>query len=57
MLYGWYMPRHNDGLNVAFVDGHAKWMKPQTMLAGLDTSVIGGSKPITDAAACIWDRQ
>ncbi len=25
---GSFMARHNGGLNVAFVDGHAKWMRP-----------------------------
>ena len=23
----WIMPRHNDGANIGFVDGHGKWMK------------------------------
>ncbi len=36
MLQGWWdeedcrrqlMPRHNDGANIAFADGHAKWVK------------------------------
>ncbi len=27
-------PRHNDGCNLAFVDGHAKWMKPSDFYYG-----------------------
>jgi prepilin-type N-terminal cleavage/methylation domain-containing protein/prepilin-type processing-associated H-X9-DG protein len=57
--FGWANPRHNDGLNVVFVDGHTKWMKPSSMLTGLSTG--GGGHPnlrnITNADQCIWDRQ
>ena len=35
-------PWHNDGLNVAFCDGHVKWMKV--------TSLADPTKP------CLWDR-
>jgi prepilin-type processing-associated H-X9-DG protein len=29
---GTLQPRHNDGLNVAFCDGHAKWVKADSIL-------------------------
>jgi len=53
--YGWGKPRHNDGANNSFVDGHAKWMKPQNMLEGL-TGTGPGSRGIGDKSLCIWDR-
>lgn len=28
--------RHNDGLNVCFYDGHAKWMSKQSVIGGAD---------------------
>jgi prepilin-type N-terminal cleavage/methylation domain-containing protein/prepilin-type processing-associated H-X9-DG protein len=35
MVWGENTPygRHNDGVNVCFVDGHAKWMKPEILWA------------------------
>ena len=38
---GGLMPRHNDGFNIGFVDGHAKWAKwsqiaPNTALPETD---------------------
>lgn len=32
-------PRHNDGLNGGFVDGHAKWLKLSTILANKELYV------------------
>jgi len=29
-------PRHNDGVNVLFIDGHVKWLKAQTVRAGIN---------------------
>jgi len=31
---GWTMDRHNEGMNVGWVDGHAKYMKYQALAAG-----------------------
>ncbi len=53
--YGWGQARHNDGWNSAWVDGHAKWMRPDRMLEGMGGSGPG-SRSITDANLCLWDR-
>ena len=38
VLYGTgYGPPHNDGMNLAFVDGHSKWYNTSTLPAGLPT--------------------
>ncbi|MEN6305791.1 MAG: DUF1559 domain-containing protein [Armatimonadia bacterium] len=41
----WMSPRHNDGANIGFVDGHAKWMKVR-----IDNLTPGGYQlPFTPA--------
>ena len=41
----WITPRHNDGANIAFCDGHAKWMKVK-----IDGLTAGGYQiPFTPA--------
>ena len=35
VIQGIVSPRHSGGLNIAFLDGHVKWMQP-TVLAGFD---------------------
>jgi len=53
--FGWGRARHNDGWNTSWIDGHAKWMRPDKMLEG--TGGTGpGSRTITDASLCMWDR-
>lgn len=33
-------PRHHDGVNVGFVDGHAKWLKPSALAANNADNVL-----------------
>jgi prepilin-type processing-associated H-X9-DG protein len=35
--------RHSDGLNVAFLDGHVKWMKKETLMYGLNSESCDGT--------------
>ena len=57
--YGWGNPRHNDGFNVAWIDGHTKWQKPDTMLAGLAAPTGGHPRfrTVLDRDLLVWDRQ
>jgi prepilin-type N-terminal cleavage/methylation domain-containing protein/prepilin-type processing-associated H-X9-DG protein len=36
-----YSARHNEGVNLGFCDGHAKWMKPQSIPFGYWTRTSG----------------
>lgn len=55
---GYLEARHQDGVNVTFVDGHSKYMKWQALAAG--TNFAAGSNEnsvlITDATRYVWDR-
>ncbi len=40
-----FSPRHSDGSNLNFVDGHSKWFRPEKILSDkLQTGGIGGNK-------------
>jgi prepilin-type processing-associated H-X9-DG protein len=45
-------PRHNGGANMGFVDGHAKWMKPENFYGAVDVA----TKKITLDCNGIWFR-
>ncbi|MGC4045884.1 MAG: hypothetical protein QM758_19000 [Armatimonas sp.] len=55
---GYMEARHQDGVNVCFVDGHSKYMKWQALAAG--TNFAKGSDEnsvlITDKNQYVWDR-
>lgn len=56
---GFFRPRHNDGGNVTFVDGHSKFLRPGALAAGTDWAK--GKNPgdiyIVDRTQYIWDLQ
>lgn len=35
---GWLDPRHSDGANFLFADGHVKWMRPSALTAAMCTA-------------------
>jgi prepilin-type N-terminal cleavage/methylation domain-containing protein/prepilin-type processing-associated H-X9-DG protein len=54
-------PRHNDGLNVAFCDGHVKWLKKEVILykpAGTyGCNNVGANSPhFSNAPKFLWNR-
>lgn len=55
--YGWFLPRHNGGGNVAMCDGHSKWMLPGTLAAGTDwtSTKTWDQVHITDISQYLWD--
>ena len=50
---------HNGGANVAFVDGHCKWMRPEAMAAGTNWNkgVLPSAVTITDKSKFLWDLE
>ncbi len=55
---GFFRPRHSGGGVVAFVDGHAKFMKPGALAAGTDWNLntsVPGNIYIVDRSKYIWD--
>jgi prepilin-type N-terminal cleavage/methylation domain-containing protein/prepilin-type processing-associated H-X9-DG protein len=55
--YGNAVPRHTLGMNTVFVDGHAKWMRPEQLAAGTNwkPTVSQGTVIITDFTKYLWD--
>ena len=55
---GQFAPRHNSGSNVAFMDGHAKWMTPGAAAAGTNwrVGINGAQVVINNTSAYLWDR-
>lgn len=57
-VYDSFDPRHNGGLNVAFADGHVKWMKKEDAIykpAAL-TSACSAMHDYPDDGKFLWDR-
>jgi prepilin-type N-terminal cleavage/methylation domain-containing protein/prepilin-type processing-associated H-X9-DG protein len=54
---GFFRPRHSEGGNVTFTDGHAKFMKPGQLAAGTDWNINKnpGEIFITDRTQYLWD--
>ncbi len=52
-------PRHNGGFNVAFHDGHCKWMRPEAVAAGTNfgRGVDAVNVVLTDKEKYLWDRE
>jgi prepilin-type processing-associated H-X9-DG protein len=52
-------PRHNEGVNVAFVDGHAKFYKVNALAAGTNFARGTGGEAVrvTDASKYLWDLE
>lgn len=50
-------PRHFDGCNVAFVDGHVKWMTPGRLAEGTNwkVGIANTDIQITDFSKYLWD--
>lgn len=55
---GYVAPRHQDGANTAFADGHAKYMKIGSLYAGTNfgPGVTEANVQVTNADAYIWDK-
>jgi prepilin-type processing-associated H-X9-DG protein len=53
-----FAPRHTGGGNVAFMDGHCKWMTPGALTAGTNwhVGITDSDVQITDTAQYLWDR-
>lgn len=51
-------PRHSVGLNVAFLDGHVKWMKKEVLMAGVSFESCNGSAAIhtNTSPNFLWNR-
>jgi len=51
--------RHTEGTNVAFCDGHSKFMKPGALAAGTNwhKGIAGGDITITDRSQYLWDLE
>ncbi|MDX1933932.1 MAG: DUF1559 domain-containing protein [Capsulimonadales bacterium] len=56
---GFLSPRHNDGANVVWVDGHAKFTKWQALAAGTNFAqgVLRDNVVITNKDLYVWDRE
>jgi len=56
---GYLEPRHQDGFNVSWVDGHCKYMKFQALAAGTNfkRGVLQDDVVITDKNAYLWDLE
>ena len=54
---GFFLDRHNQGGNVAFLDGHSKHMRPGLLAAGTNwtPSSAYGSVQIIDRTQYLWD--
>ncbi|HLK59243.1 MAG TPA: DUF1559 domain-containing protein [Chthonomonadaceae bacterium] len=57
--YGFYYPRHAEGGNIAFCDGHSKFMKPGQLAAGTDWNInkTQDQVHVIDRSQYIWDLQ
>ena len=55
--YGNASPRHTVGMNVSWVDGHVKWMKPAALAAGTNWNpdISQSDVVITDVTKYLWD--
>jgi prepilin-type N-terminal cleavage/methylation domain-containing protein/prepilin-type processing-associated H-X9-DG protein len=55
--YGFFLPRHSEGGNVAWCDGHSKYMKPGQLAAGTDWNVNKTIDQIhiIDRSQYLWD--
>jgi len=55
--YGNAFARHNLGMNVTFVDGHVKWMRPDALAAGTNWTPQKSQAAvvITDNTKYLWD--
>lgn len=53
---GTNMPRHGGGINVSFMDGHARWYSPGSLAAGTnwDMSKKGSQISVTDYNTYLW---
>jgi prepilin-type N-terminal cleavage/methylation domain-containing protein/prepilin-type processing-associated H-X9-DG protein len=53
---GWTIDRHNEGMNVGWVDGHAKFMKVTALYAGTNVApgVADTDVRLTNADAYLW---
>ena len=56
---GFFRPRHSDGGNVTFCDGHSKFMKPGALAAGTNwkMGMTPGSIQVLDRSQYLWDIQ
>ncbi len=56
---GFFRPRHNEGGNVVFCDGHSKFMRPGALAAGTDWNINKnpGDIYIVDRSQFLWDLQ
>lgn len=56
---GFMDPRHNEGVNVAWVDGHAKFMRYQALAAGTNFGPGVGENDVvvTDKTRYLWDLE
>jgi prepilin-type N-terminal cleavage/methylation domain-containing protein/prepilin-type processing-associated H-X9-DG protein len=56
---GYTAPRHTDGENVSWVDGHVKFMKWQALAAGTNFAqgVLQDDVTLTDKEKYLWDRE
>jgi prepilin-type N-terminal cleavage/methylation domain-containing protein/prepilin-type processing-associated H-X9-DG protein len=54
---GWTIDRHNEGMNVGWVDGHAKFMKVQALYAGTNVApgVADTAVRLTDVNQYLWN--
>ena len=54
---GFFYPRHNDGGNIAFLDGHSKHLRPGQAAAGTNwtPTTAYGAVQIIDRTQYIWD--
>lgn len=54
---GFFRPRHSEGGNVTFCDGHAKFMRPGQLAAGTDWNINKqpGDIYIIDRSQYLWD--
>ena len=53
---GTFDPRHNGGGNVAFCDGHVKWLTPYALAAGTNwhPGITNDAVKITDLSRYLW---
>ena len=56
---GFFRPRHTEGGNVTFADGHSKFMRPGQLAAGTDWNINknAGDINIIDRSQYLWDLE
>ncbi len=54
---GNFSPRHSDGGNVTFMDGHSKWFTPGNLAAGTNwrKDISNAAVEVTDESKYLWD--